>query len=412
MVSLNPQIQDKLLSIAAICVGLSVPSILFGRAFIGGLLLLALLLVLILTNHKKELSALHNQLPKRFIAFLGCVIIASAVNIPFSLRVDLSLEAWGRTWLILLLTSYVFFVLREKLDIITYSAFYGVAFAIFYLYIKREIDHTNHPSKPTLNAYLLLLPICAYISFTNKKISPKIISLMIIWIFIWFLNKYLVKATMAGLILMVTSSIFLISIVKFKLRTVIASFGLLLACVTTGLLLWLPDTVNQSSVVNKGITIIPVWALDLHRQFIWAFSFERIIESPWVGYGLNASNYHPLANQTIQEYFGDSFNIVAGIASAPVLPAHPHNWIIELQLDSGLIGFLPFLTLVTFIFTCSLKRFWQKPNPELLGFIAVNIGYWGTGLLNFSYWSSWWQASYFVSAGIFLMLYFRRRNII
>jgi len=50
----------------------------------------------------------------------------------------------------------------------------------------------------------------------------------------------------------------------------------------------------------------------------------------------------------------------------------------------------------------SARRYLQSRNPAFLAALLVSVGYWSSGLLNFSFWSAWWQISYLLLMAICL----------
>lgn len=110
------------------------------------------------------------------------------------------------------------------------------------------------------------------------------------------------KVSLLGLILVALCSVFILltdpqsRLRRLTLFFVVLAIGIVVAVV------WLPEQTVFSSRENSKIALIPVWLVDLHRQLIWKFSFDLIEYSPWVGFGLNASNYHPMAEISLLDY--------------------------------------------------------------------------------------------------------------
>jgi O-antigen ligase len=75
------------------------------------------------------------------------------------------------------------------------------------------------------------------------------------------------------------------------------------------------------------------------------------------------------------------------------IPSHPHNFFIELLLETGLAGTLSFLIFIIILNYKILKT----ANSYQKNFLIFFNGYfWGASLVNFSYWQAWWQCSYFL----------------
>ena len=145
----------------------------------------------------------------------------------------------------------------------------------------------------------------------------------------------------------------------------------------------LPNKFDQNSIDNQNFTI-PISLLDAHRQFIWGFSLSKFIEKPFFGFGPDTSNFIEEGQKQIGSKFTGTMNFI---------PSHPHNFFIELLLETGLAGTLSFLMFIIILNYKILKR----ANSYQKSFLIFFNGYfWGASLVNFSYWQAWWQCSYFL----------------
>ena len=104
------------------------------------------------------------------------------------------------------------------------------------------------------------------------------------------------------------------------------------------------------------------------RTQIWSVAVARIIERPLLGYGRGAF-WAP----------NSPYAIEAGQAMGTTwIPPHAHNGLIDLALDSGLIGVLLFLVIYFTCFSRALKRAYAPKNLEELWplayvtFLAMN----------------------------------------
>jgi glucan phosphoethanolaminetransferase (alkaline phosphatase superfamily) len=90
-----------LLRIAAVLVGLSGPLIVLGRSTIGITLGVALILVIIGSNHRENWDVVKQYLHHWMVLLVGLTFIALSFNLPFSIRPNLSFEAWIRSYALL-----------------------------------------------------------------------------------------------------------------------------------------------------------------------------------------------------------------------------------------------------------------------------------------------------------------------
>ena len=144
----------------------------------------------------------------------------------------------------------------------------------------------------------------------------------------------------------------------------------------------LPKNFDQDSINNYNFKI-PISVLDAHRQFIWGFSLSKFYEKPFLGYGPDTSNFIEDGQRVIGSELTGTMKFI---------PSHPHNFLIELILETGLFGTFSF---IIFIIVLNYKIL-LKANTKEKGFLIFFNGYfWGASLVNFSFWQAWWQCSYF-----------------
>ena len=129
---------------------------------------------------------------------------------------------------------------------------------------------------------------------------------------------------------------------------------------------------------------MPVWLVDAHRQLIWGFSYHTGLESPWIGYGLDTAGRVPGAKA-----------FLPGFGATETMPSHAHNWMLELFVESGLLGLGAALVALG-VFARTLLHAARRHEPGAYAAIALAGTYFGSGVVNFSVWSAWWQASFLV----------------
>ncbi len=145
----------------------------------------------------------------------------------------------------------------------------------------------------------------------------------------------------------------------------------------------LPSKFDQNSIDNFEFKI-PTNFIDHHRQFIWGFSMQKFKLKPLFGYGQDSSNFIDGSQIDIGSMYTGDMNFI---------PSHPHNFLIELLLETGIIGTFIFITLILII-NLKIMRLSKSIDFKLM-LIFLNAYFWGSSLVNFSFWLGWWQASYF-----------------
>ncbi len=146
----------------------------------------------------------------------------------------------------------------------------------------------------------------------------------------------------------------------------------------------LPNKFDKESMYNFDYKI-PINLIDAHRQFIWGFSFEKFKDRPYFGYGLDASNYIDGSQNEIGLELTGDMNFI---------PSHPHNFLVELLLETGFVGTIFFLLFLLYI---NFKIYNLNKSSNFHFFLIYFNGYfWGSSLVNFSFWLGWWQGSYYL----------------
>ena len=146
----------------------------------------------------------------------------------------------------------------------------------------------------------------------------------------------------------------------------------------------------EKVIEQKESFFISTKILDAHRQIIWGFSFLEFKKKPIFGIGPDTSNF-----------LDNSQNIIGHSQTGDMtyIPSHPHNFFLELLLETGIFGLLSFLLLIYYANYYLIKRlnFYSKKY-----IIFFNGYFWSASFVNFSFWAAWWQGSYFL---ILTMLY-------
>ncbi len=154
----------------------------------------------------------------------------------------------------------------------------------------------------------------------------------------------------------------------------------------------LSTTVLGPELLAKVETKIPVsWE---HRLGIWRHVAGKALERPWRGHGFDASRYFGRA--------GDTFKAVKGHSRLSALPLHPHNAVLQLWLELGIIGIAAFLL----IFAGIVRTIWSHGGHAILGAAATAslASYLTVNLLSFGVWQSWWHATAWLGAGALVIV--------
>ena len=157
--------------------------------------------------------------------------------------------------------------------------------------------------------------------------------------------------------------------------------------------------INSKKTFSKFIDMINLRKLSfelrfLHRSMIWSYTKEKILERPLVGHGFFSSRF-------IGE--GYKLNDISN-KKISAIPLHPHNFIIQIWLELGLIGIIVFYifiyNLVKRLKSFSEKQFYLSTFP-----IASVIQGFFIGQLSYGFWQSWWIAIIIINFMLYSILF-------
>lgn len=127
-----------------------------------------------------------------------------------------------------------------------------------------------------------------------------------------------------------------------------------------------------------------------HRFRMWAYSWERIIEHPWIGNGFDASRSYQ-----------DTFNVRGGLDMV-IVSLHPHNAAMQIWLETGFIGAVLAAMSIAF-FIRPAAQFAQTPQraSALTGTMTAATLF---GFTTIGVWQFWWIGSIFIALAILKLI--------
>ena len=174
------------------------------------------------------------------------------------------------------------------------------------------------------------------------------------------------------------------------LRLMIA--GLVIYSISMPILSYTQNPLEISEKYNE----LPVSAK--HRLFIWNFTAKKIHQKLILGWGMNSSK--TLAT--------DDDYIMYDNIKFELLPLHPHNNVLQILLELGLIGFILFHTILI-KYLLYIKRIALKNQNIVWGAAcyACFTTYFFISMVSFGIWQSWWLAA---SGFVLLFLHLSLKN--
>ena len=390
----------------AVLTGIAVPCLVFGRVIMALPLILAVLLLVWFPERRQYWRALLGQV-RTPIGMMVLVTLAlwlpSMVVSPLPLR---SMEAWVRVPVFIGLILFLSAMLSERqealalaLKALIVTGAIATLFALFSLTFLPEVlsfvrsqvwidlpypgFRPRNILKPYAALTVLMAPVLVWGGWRLGGHWRSLAAVAVIGLFGVVLLTYN-RSAIAGLLAITVVGPGLMMCVRRNFAVNMA-VGVVLFFIILAVLLWLHDTrlTLPLPTISEGIVaILPRWLIDYQRQTIWVHAIDIGMRSPWFGNGINAINFLPGADLKLPN---NTLNVI---------PAHPHNWLVEVFTETGALGAFALLTLVITLCLKLSGDFLKSGNTALLAALLVNVGYWSSGLLSFSFWSAWWQVSF------------------
>lgn len=130
-------------------------------------------------------------------------------------------------------------------------------------------------------------------------------------------------------------------------------------------------------------------ASQVHRIAVWAFSADLILERPLTGWGLDTSRLVPGADQRLDLFHTPSGRPHTGEA----MPLHPHNALVQIWLETGLVGLSLALAALLLVLRRCVGRAAQTTPATRAALAATAASAFTLAQLSFGIWQGWWMAS-------------------
>jgi len=388
---------------------ISVPLRSLGKAAMQGTLGMACVFSLILIISNRDVNAQFKRaLQSRLALLWGILGLAWVIGLPFSFNSLGSFEIGLRSLGYMLGTTMIYAVLRSYPEhhawmwkVLTASAFAAGFDALLTLnhipfigaHLMGGVGAFSNPSgtyKPYAVTALCLAPVVIlaghHVGGQWKRLAY--VHLLIVVMIIFMTGN---RSAMAGLIAML--GITSLCVATHSRRTFIGVLTIL-AIITGIIASWLYMRLPEAALTHVKGLYLPTWLVDPHRQKIWEFTFDKFLEHPIFGIGIDQINYIPGAHK-----------IVPGIsASAYQVPSHPHNWMLELASETGLVGLCAVLLCLGYlVYVLSIRYLKHKDGQSMAGLVLIGA-FFSSSLFNFSIWTSWWQLTFYILIAMVLSM--------
>lgn len=386
--------------------GAAIPLLPFGIAVTQGLFGLGLAILLLLTPFEPKVRSTYAKLLYHPITFaLTVMIMVWLATVPWSSAPWESFKVVTRTALYIAGSGLIwsFFYAHQNLQqkalkVLIVLTFVMVVIACASLIFPDDIwkvfqsisgntKEADLQFKRYSSALLCLMPVLVW---GGHRLGGK--WNLSAWVTVPGILYVIVAAqsrsSVAGILIMLAAVALVVFWAKGKLPKIILTvFPLTIVAGIT----WVLVLGQRYKEIQDSF--LPELLVDPHRQVIWRFVFEKFLEAPWAGHGINRINFVPGAD-TVRADIGGK-----------LISSHPHNWILEILSETGIFGFSALAIVLSLLAWRLLIRYKYASDEEALALIALSAAFFGSSLFNFSIWSSWWLLTFFVlfaivSAGV------------
>lgn len=331
-----------------------------------------------------------------------CIWSASSIGSAFPAQ-SFSVLARMPAFLILAAMIYTFYCAHPHLRNLSYRV---LAIGLFFVAFIAVATNTFWPEAlGYIKAREFANTWWAQRSLKSYGSVAAMASVFLIWFS--FQKEHAIERKIAGV-----SALGLIAMV-FLLQSRAGVLGMISALLLCGIVIGLRKRDKASAMIGTGLVVVigaaiamvfyqfdfgadltleglfvPGWLVDPHRQLIWEQTILLGLERPWFGWGVDTVNLVYDAKHTVADL------VTKNGEAVKLIPGHPHNWLLEVFAETGLVGTLPILVIVGYIVWRPLRLYISSGNNTHLAVLGVSAAFWSSSLVNFSFWSAWWQMAY------------------
>ncbi len=374
----------------AISLGLSVPMILFGKAVGGALFVVMSVLVLVAPGREATFRALASLHKRPLVWVLLALFAVWAVSVAGSIDPMKSAQVWLRMIAFLTLAAAIWARMmcepalldRTLTVLVLASVATGVAALIGIFLLPEQIAALGLKlPKYYASAVACLVPLVVWAGFRAGG-RMRLLAIAYPALAVGAIAGMSSRSAVAGLAFSALAMGLAWGARNVSRRTALL---LMVAAIAAACIVLAFIFVNLPPLPYQPDSepFIPSALIDKHRQVIWSFTLNLVGQAPLFGHGLDVINEVTGAGQRI-----------VGIGSE-YIPSHPHNWILEVLVETGVVGLSLMAIALTFAAYGVLSNL-RAGMPGALAALGVFAAFWSASLFNFSIWSAWWQVSFLV----------------
>lgn len=384
-----------------VLVGVAIPSIVLGRSVIAVELIASLICIPFLCDRTEILTRAKGEM--RTVGGL-IILVTFAMWIPsLFVSVDflVSLKTMTRSMLYIVSSVFVWSAMVSSprlpdscLRVLVVASFFFMGLAVLEMLglsdlisLVRGHGWDGYPDdrmiKETAISGAIVTPLLVWAAFRLRGIWAVLGILAIIEAF-WLMKLTVNRSAVAGVLAFLITVGLLSAVHKRSFKVgILAILGVILCC--SAVIAWLYIRFDPHYLGGSDDLLLPKWLIDPQRQEIWAFSWQASELNRWFGVGVNVIDKLPNASD---------WNMETGARN---IPLHPHSWIVEIIVETGVFGFAAMLMSIGYFVVKWMRGYLATGDLALLAVLGVWAAYWAASLFSVSYWSSWLQASFLVA---------------
>lgn len=380
--------QQVMWRFAAVLIGCAMPAMLLGRAVTAVCLALGILLGLLATHGTSLRSSLRYMAQSKLLWIAASLVVSFGLSTVFSIDVSHSLQHFVQLLGIGVMAFLFYLVVREMPARMLRLSLQSLCITTLVVLVLVLVDAFGHD--PRL-AQALHGDKAQNLHRLNYMSS--VLAVLIPFLWAWLLQREREHEVLAS---------------RFAVPVSILSFWAVFACggragwvaATLAAAVFLVVTGRRFNLTLHtkhwliGIVVVVLGPLfyGLSRGFdvmmarismagehygigsgrvgIWEFAVSHMFDNPLTGIGLGAFRKLPLPAEGI------------------ISNSHPHNFVLQLGLESGILGLLAGLALMVFL----LRQFWVYAQGNIYGLAAFCslLAFFTASLANTSIFQAWW----------------------
>jgi len=153
------------------------------------------------------------------------------------------------------------------------------------------------------------------------------------------------------------------------------------------------QVVNPAALQEMGIHLADPQE---HRLAIWNFVADLTADEPIIGHGFDSSRW--IGSNYVAKLIAEHVKIPY---TSGLLPLHPHNAVMQIWLELGLVGILCLLGMLFGLYRVLLS--YQQDRLVFAAGGAMFVTFISIASISFGIWQNWWLATGWLGAGTFLL---------